>query len=153
MPICKTPETRTRRRSDRFGRRSSRCAAATTRRTVVATAYRRHANQIGETAETPTLITGQLIAQTRTSSAKSGPALTSATSRINKPGDVFRNETANRFAGIDRRDDAATWIKDETRGLEILGILVDVCARDGRDAVNVRAVANGEADAILVDER
>jgi hypothetical protein len=45
------------------GNAASRRAATSTKRHEAAMAYRKHAYQIGGTAATPTLISGQLIAQ------------------------------------------------------------------------------------------
>src|SRR5690242_3680751 len=61
--ICSTPETATSGQSVRDGRTISRRTVTSANKHAAAMAYRKHAYQIGGTAATPILITGQLIAQ------------------------------------------------------------------------------------------
>jgi hypothetical protein len=71
VAIWKTPETMISRQSDRDGSATSPRSVAMTTRHAAPITYRRHANHIGETAATPTLITGQLAPQIKTRTARS----------------------------------------------------------------------------------
>lgn len=70
-----------------------------------------------------------------------------------QPGDVLRYEAADGAAGVDGVEYGAVRAEDEAGRLQVTGVVVEVRAGQGGNLLGVRAVADGECEVVLVDQR